>query len=343
MKTALVTGGTGFLGSHLCDGLLRAGYEVVYTRRDSTNRSPIHELKKHWQGPWHEVAVDVRELSDVERVLSEYGVDVVFHLAAQAGVAVASNDPTGTFRTNIAGTMNVLEACRRQKTERVVIASTDKVYGEPRMTNVYKDGGSFDFVPEAYRESDTPLSERTPYGASKICSEILAETYHHAYGMSIAVTRCGNLYGPGHMNFSTLIPGTIRKVILGERPVVRFGGEATRDFLHVYDAVNAYIMLAESGKIGSWNFSGGEPKRIIDVVRAILSKLGSDLEPDIKEGASGEIQNQSLDCTLARRMLNWKPTIAFEDGLAGAIEWYQHFFDTSRTLRIEHTSTGRGQ
>ena len=295
----LVTGARGFLGQHLTRALLDRGDEVVGLWLDSTPE--IHRLLAGVQG-------DVCDQRLMERVLSEYEIDTVYHLAARAQVSAGAADPGGAIATNVLGTLSVLEAARRMKTRRVVVASTDKVYGEQ---------------PGSYTE-DTPLAERNPYGASKACADIVAQTYINAYHMSIGITRCGNLYGPGHRNYSTLIPGTIRKFLRGERPVVRFGGKATRDFLFVEDAVRAYLALGDSTVPGPFNFSGEQPREILDVVQRIAKLLDKNAAHyDIEEGGTGEICKQSLDCSKAERVLGWEPTVDFDAGLFLTVKWYK--------------------
>jgi CDP-glucose 4,6-dehydratase len=309
-KRALVTGATGFLGSHLCRALLGRGDDVTFLLRDIVTESPVWALSKEYGTHLRAVAGPLGLPDFIERVLVDYEVEIVYHLAAMTQVSTAAENPMEAFLTNTMGTLSVLEACRRRKVRRVVVASTDKTYG---------DG------PTPYRE-DQALIERTPYGASKVCADVIAQTYQQAYGMSVAITRCGNIYGPGHLNFSTLIPGTIKRIYNNERPVVRFGGLATRDFLYVEDAVNAYLTLGDSRESGAFNFSGSEPRKIIDIVRDIIGIMGADVEPIMQGTPKGEIARQWLSCDRARDILGWSPKVSFAEGLKRTVDWYAAYF-----------------
>lgn len=313
-KRVLVTGATGFLGSHLCPALTRRGDEV-YTLFRTMHRQTLFRAEQT------AILGDAQDQSFVQRVLSEYEIDAVVHLAAQAQVSVGMGSPETVIRENINGTLSVLEAARLVGTKRVVIASTDKVYGElPDNENGYREW--------------MPLNERTPYGVSKACGDMLAQTYERAFGMSVAITRCGNLYGPGHMNFSTLIPGTIRRVHRGESPTVR--GRATRDFLYIKDAVDAYLTLIDSFDHGAFNFSGGEPRNILEIVEFIIA-LMSPYYPDpgiqkLDQTGAGEIKSQALNCRLAKDVLGWTPKIPLAEGLKETVAWYMNYLKTGQSL-----------
>lgn len=305
---ALVTGATGFLGTWLVGELCRQGYKVIRLIRD---RTFIEAGSFNRIFGTVDIYGDIMDLALLERAIAEYEVDTVFHLAAQAAITTAIADPLGTFKANVEGTWNVLEAARRQKARRVIVASSDKAYGPS------------DILP--YHES-MALIGKTPYEVSKSCADLIAQSYASTYGMSIGVTRCSNLYGGGHLNWSTLIPGTIKRLWDGIPPVVNGGGQMIREFLYVEDAVNAYITLAKSDRVGSFNFGGGEPKKIIDVVMEIKRLMYSRVEPEIKQGNRNEIKDQWLDCTRAKTELGWKPSWNFEDGLRESIKWYENFF-----------------
>jgi CDP-glucose 4,6-dehydratase len=252
---------------------------------------------------------DLSDIATLERILSEHRIDTVFHLAAQTEVGVGSADPIGTFDANIRGTWNILEACRRQKVSRIVIASSDKAYGRS--------------LPP-YRE-DMPLLPDRPYETSKACVDLLAKTYADTYQMSVATTRCVNLYGPGCMSLSTLIPNTIRRVFSGMRPIMRNGGTMRRDWLYISDAVDAYIKLAESKYIGPINFGSGVGVPVKDVISTILTLMGSTLEPIDEQDKHGEIVDQWADASLAKKILDWTPAHTLSDGLKKTVDWYTSY------------------
>jgi CDP-glucose 4,6-dehydratase len=309
----LVTGAAGFLGTHLTNALTARGDEVFALYR--TLRP--HPLRFDHVERITQLLGDVQDPVFVRRIVAQYGVEAIVHLAAQTQVSVGVEAPDMMFRENVAGALSVLEAARQQKVcPRVIIASTDKVYGS-------------ESIP--YTE-DTRLAERTPYGASKVCVDVIAQTYEKTYKMPVAITRCGNLYGPGHMNFSTLIPGTIRRFFRGEKAVVKFGGNATRDFLYVHNAVDAYLMLLDKpDHYGPFNFSGGKEFKIIDVVQGIATLMGkgpADIE--VTPGNPHEIVCQRLSCERAQNWLNWHPMTSFQDGLRRTVEWYKRYL-TSET------------
>lgn len=302
-KVVFVTGAMGFLGTHLCDSLVKDGHTVVALQRDWTIRYGPHAAQ-------HVVHGDVCDRAVLERAFAEYSPDAVIHLAAQAQVSAASADPTSAFQSNLMGTLAVLEASRLKKIKRVIVASTDKVYGES---------------PQAYTE-DSPLAERNPYGASKVCADVMAQTYQKHYGMSVAVTRCGNLYGPGHFNWSTLIPGTLRRFQKRESAKLRFGGRAVRDFLHVNDAVRAYTDLLQSSVTGAFNFSGGSPCSILLITEVLAEYWGGAPKIDVTEEGNGEIFAQALDCVKAADLLGWRPNVKLSKGLEMVTCWYKNYF-----------------
>ena len=300
---ALVTGASGFLGRHLCRALTAREDFVVALVRDAMGVAPLYNCcVTVWGG-----------FDQVERTIAEYEIDTVFHLAAQTQVSTAVADPVGTFEANVRGTYQVLDACRRQKVKRVIVASSDKAYGTG---------------PSPYVETQ-PLSSHGIYATSKLCSELIAQAYSREYDMSIAVTRCGNLYGSGHLNWSTLIPGTIRSVLRNERPRLRSNGGPKRDYLYIADAVDGYLKLADSPHRGAFNFGTGRGSSVQGVVSLITHLMGSSLEPIISAEAEGigiggvEIEEQVLNCDKARDALGWVPVHTLEEGLRETIDWYR--------------------
>ena len=258
---------------------------------------------------------ELEDLGVLMRALNEYEVDTVFHLGAQTVVGAASRSPLSTFEANIRGTWNLLEACRLapRLVQRVVVASSDKAYG------------IHDQLP--YTE-DARLQGRFPYDVSKSCADLISFAYYTTYGIPVSVTRCGNLFGAGDLNFNRLIPGTIRSVLKSERPIIRSDGTFIRDYFYVEDAVDAYLQLAERmpgpGFTGeAFNFGTETPLSVLQVVDTLLRLMNRpDLEPIVLNEASHEIPQQYLDCSKARRMMEWRPRRSFEDGLLATIEWY---------------------
>ncbi|KKW46516.1 MAG: NAD-dependent epimerase/dehydratase [Parcubacteria group bacterium GW2011_GWB1_56_8] len=295
---ALVTGASGFLGAHLCEALRLRGNRVVALVRDDLGALDCQQITV--RGGFEQV----------ERTLSEYEIDTVFHLAAQTQVSTAVAHPIGTFEANTEGTWKVLEACRKQKVRRIIVASSDKCYG---------DGAT------PYTEKQALLPNGI-YATSKACADLIAQAYIQEFGMSIAITRCGNLYGPGHTNWSTLIPGTIRSIFRGERPKLRSDGGPQRDWLYVEDAVEGYLKLAACDETGPFNFGTGRGTSVATVVETILRLMKTELKPiiDLKTGpgAGGmEIHEQILDCDRSLRVLGWRPDYTLEIGLIETIDW----------------------
>mgnify|MGYP001559402101 CR=1 FL=1 len=299
----LVTGATGFIGSHLSSSLDSLGHDIITIERDT--------VKNAFGSIYITAGVkgDLVNLETVERAISDYEVSCVIHLAAQTDVRIAYKDPLSTFESNIKGTWNVLEACRRQNVGRVIVASSDKSYG---------------WTPPPYKESD-PVRASGVYETSKTCADLLAQSYAKTYGMSIAITRCGNFYGPGRLNWETLIPGTIKSIIEGKKPVLRSDGKFRRDFLHVEDGVSAYTALVNSKLDGPFNFGWAKPIEVIEVVNIICKEMKWTGGIDIIPTAKNEIVDQYLDITRAKEELKWAPKIEFEDGIRSTINWYKRF------------------
>jgi CDP-glucose 4,6-dehydratase len=315
-RPTLVTGASGLVGGWLVRRLSAAGADVVVLLRDWV---PQAELVR--RGNLERVTVvrgDVRSQRLLERILGEYEVQTAFHLAAQTIVGIADRNPISTFDTNVRGTWSLLEACRRSPVvQQVVVASSDKAYGvQERLP---------------YEES-APLAACHPYDVSKACADMIAQSYAASYGLPVAVTRCGNLFGGGDLNFNRLIPGTIRSVLRGRRPVIRSDGSCIRDYFYVEDGAAAYMLLAERlaslGGLGgeAFNFSNEEPIAVLELVRRLLARMGSALEPDVRNEARNEIPHQYLSAAKARQRLGWKPQFDLDAGLDRSIAWYREFF-----------------
>jgi CDP-glucose 4,6-dehydratase len=314
-RPVFVTGCTGMLGSWLTIALVDAGAAVTGLIRDQVPFSYLH--RSGYQDRIRVVRGDVTNYELVERVLNEYEIEVVFHLAAQTIVPIANRAPLSTFETNIKGTWTLLEAARRApKIGRVVVASSDKAYG------------AHEKLP--YTE-DASLLGHHPYDVSKACADRIARAYAVTYDLPVAVTRCANIYGGGDLNWSRLIPGTIRSVIRGKRPVIRSDGTLIRDYVYVQDAVAAYLRLAESigapGVTGeAFNFGMDDPKSVMDVVQAIIDVSDRPmLEPIVLAEACNEIHAQYLDSSKAGCLLGWEPRYSLREGLRETMAWYREF------------------
>ncbi len=314
-RPTLVTGATGLVGGWLVKRLISAGADVVCLVRDHVPQSMLFRDKLVDQV---KVAKgDIREQNCLERVLGEFEVDTVFHLAAQTIVGIANRNPISTFETNIQGTWALLEACRRSpKVRQIVVASSDKAYGDQEKL--------------PYDES-TPLQGTHPYDVSKSCADLIAHTYAVSYQSPVAMTRCGNFYGGGDLNWNRIVPGTIRSILRGERPVIRSDGKFIRDYFYVEDGAHAYMTLAEhlaarpelAGQ--AFNFSNEIQVNVIELVEKILTIMQSSLTPDIRNKASNEIIHQYLSASKARKELNWEPLFELDQALATTTQWYKEF------------------
>jgi len=320
-KNVLVTGATGFVGYWLTRALVDKGANVVALTYGDVAKSVLgttgllSKLKA--------VQCDIRDFESVKKVFADNGIDSCFHLAAQAIVGIANQSPVQTLEINIMGTWNILEAVRTSEgIERVAIASTDKVYGEPVKLPITEDH---------------PLLALYPYDASKACADILSRTFAKMYGLPIGVTRCCNIYGGGDLNFSRIIPDTIRAAIENRSPIIRSDGTPVRDYIHVDDAVSAYLALAENLhrqeiKGEAFNFGSNSPITVLDLVKKIIELSGKSLQPDVqgKGKTKGEIQKQYLASEKARKLLGWTPKVGLDEGLKRTIEWYAKFFNAKQ-------------
>jgi CDP-glucose 4,6-dehydratase len=315
-RRVFITGATGFIGSWLVKELLAHGAYVVALVRDTDPQSELYR-----SGDIRRVSVVNGRLEDfwtLERAINEYEIDTVFHLGAQTIVGTAHRFPLPTFEANIRGTYNLLEACRLHSNmvQRVVIASSDKAYGEQ---------------PNLPYTEDMPLNGRHPYEVSKSCADLIAQCYHHTYGLPVAIARCGNVYGGGDLNWSRIVPGTIRSFLRGERPIIRSDGTYVRDYIYVKDVVRAYMRLAECldddrVRGEAFNFSTETPLTVLELVQAIQRLMNCEhIEPQILDCAEGEIRAQYLSAAKARSILGWEPQFNLEQGLRETIEWYRVF------------------
>ena len=315
-KNVLITGINGFVASNLAKNLVGKGANVVGMLKDISTFNALEEL-----GIEDKVNVTFGDITDahaVRRTVNKYEVDACFHLAAMSTVRICSRDPIVAFRTNVEGTWNVLEACRNAKTVKaVVVASTDKCYGNPERL--------------PYKEGDV-LNGLATYDATKACTDIVARSYAYNYNMPISVTRCCNIYGPGDLNLSRIIPNTIRRVVSGN-PAMLWSDSAAmiREFIYIDDVVDAYMTLAEHidlTKGRSFNIGTLEHIKVEDFVKKIYKCLGK--EPDIeirdREAEFKEIPEQYLDSTLVKETTGWEPKYDLDSGLQKTVDWYANFF-----------------
>jgi CDP-glucose 4,6-dehydratase len=314
-RSVLVTGATGLVGSHLVAALLVSGADVAVLLRDRDRRSELFR-----SGNIERVAVtdgELESLADVERAIAESGASVVFHLGAQTLVGVGLNAPLLTLESNVRGTYNVLEAARRQSAtvERLVVASSDKAYGQSDRPYV----------------EDDPLRASSPYDVSKAAGDLIARSYHVTYDLRLGIVRCGNIYGGGDLNWSRIVPGTIRSFLKREAPEIRSDGTYVRDYIYIADVVDAYLTVAEAldrtevaGE--AFNFASGVQVSVLEMVKAIAKLMGGALPgPRVLNTAKNEIKEQRLSTEKAKRVLGWKSRVSLDDGLRSTIEWYRSY------------------
>ena len=325
-RPIFVTGCTGLVGSWLVRRLLEAGSDITCLVRDWIPQSEL--VSSHLIERVKVVRGNVQDQGLLERVLGESEIDTVIHLAAQTIVTVANRNPVSTFESNVGGTWTLLEAARRSPAvKQVVVASSDKAYGE-------NDGSPYD--------EDTPLRAVHPYDVSKSCGDMIAQTYARTYRLPVTITRCGNFYGGGDLNWSRIVPGTIRSVLRGERPIIRSDGNNVRDYFYVEDGAAAYMLMAEKlaenpelrGE--AFNFSNELQITALEMVKRVLVLLGSNLSPEVQNIAANEIGFQCLNASKARELLGWRPLFSLEEGLRRTIEWYKNFLGASSELQCNH-------
>lgn len=318
-RPTFVTGATGLVGGWLVKRLVAAGTDVVCLVRDWVPQSVLVCDRL-----WDRVRVvrgDVTDQPLLERALGEYEIDTVIHLAAQTIVGIANRNPVSTLESNIAGTWRMLEACRRSPAVRqIVLASSDKAYGDQ---------------PELPYDESTALQGEHPYDVSKSCADLIGRMYAVTYDLPVTITRCGNFFGGGDLNWNRIVPGTIRSIVRGERPVIRSDGKYLRDYFYVEDGAAAYMLLAErlnadrtlAGE--AFNFSNEEPLTVAELVERVRTVMDSSLEPEIRNEARHEILAQSLSAEKARRTLGWRPLFTLDEGLRRTVEWYRSYLQAT--------------
>ena len=313
-KNVLITGAAGLLGSELTSNLLKQNANVTIIIRDWSAKSRlflenIHKKTNIANG-------DVVDFNFVSRVISEYEIDTIFHLAAQTVVRIGNNSPLSTFESNIKGTWSVLEAARIQQknVKAIIVASSDKAYGSSKKLPY---------------DENTPLKGLHPYDVSKSCADLITQAYWHTYKLPVSITRCGNLFGPGDLNISRIVPGTIISIMNGERPVIRSNGKYIRNYFYVKDAVSGYLTLAENREKSQGEaFNLGTAKRfsVIEMTNLILKLMKSKLKPVILDQASNEILDQYLDIGKVERIFDWRAKYSVNLALKETIEWYEKYF-----------------
>lgn len=319
-RPTYVTGATGLVGAWLVKRLVEAGAEVTCLVRDWVPRSELVQ-----SGLLEKVNVvrgDVRDQAVLERSLGEFEIDTVIHLAAQTIVGIANRNPISTFETNVAGTWALLEACRHSpKVKQIVLASSDKAYGDHEKL--------------PYDER-APLQGTHPYDVSKSCADLIGQSYARSFQLPVVVTRCGNFYGGGDLNWNRIIPGTIRSILRGQRPVIRSDGTYVRDYFYVEDGAAAYMLLAEKLAADpalrgeAFNFSNELQVTVRELVDRILAAMGSKVVPEVRNEAQREIKHQYLSAEKARRMLGWRPLFTLEQGLERTLAWYREHLEVAK-------------
>jgi CDP-glucose 4,6-dehydratase len=312
-RKVFVTGATGIVGSWVVKDLLERSSDVVALVLDQNPQSQLYR-----SGLIKNITVvngSLEDFATLQRAIVGYQIDTVIHLGAQAIVEVALRSPLATYETNIRGTWNLLDACllHRDLVKRVVIASSDKAYGEHEQL--------------PYTE-DMPLQGRQPYEVSKSCTDLISQSYFCSYGLPVAVARCGNIYGGGDLNWSRIVPGTIRSLYRGESPLIRSDGQFIRDYIYVKDVANAYLVLAEqmhSDEVRgqSFNFSPESRVKVMEIVDQIREIMNcKHIQPTVLNQAKGEIRNQYLSSEKAKRVLGWTPAYSLKQGLQETVAWY---------------------
>ena len=321
-RPVLVTGATGLIGGSVVKMLLDRKADPVCLVRDwvpqcELARSRLIEHVKVVRG-------DVRDQALLERILGEYEIQTVIHLAAQSIVGVANREPAGTMDTNVRGTWSLLEACRRSTlVKQVVLASTDKVYGEAEQL--------------PYTE-EMPFLAKYPHDVSKACAEMIAQSYAATYATPVAITRLPNIFGGGDLNWNRIIPGTIRSVLRGQRPQIQSDGKFIRDYLYVEEAAAAHLLLveklAENPELygQAFNISNETRLTVLELVEQILKLMGSELQAQVRSQAKNEIRSQYLSASKARQVLGWQPLFGMDEGLKCTIEWYRDYFERQTTI-----------
>ncbi len=311
----LVTGGSGLIGSYVVKQLVEQGHDVFCVVRSRAPHSVFYE--RHLDKITHLIYADILDEQRMFELLPRYDVEAVIHLAAQPLVGAAQILPLETIKTNVMGAANILEACRRyDRIKAVLVASSDKAYGSS---------------PVPYKE-EYCLRGDFPYEASKSAADLISQAYAKTYDLPVAIARLGNVFGPGDLNFSRIMPGIMRAIIMDQPLEIRTDGKLVREYLFVEDAARAYLLLLqkiEKAKGEAFNFTSGWRFSVLDLVKKVSATLYKDVEVKVLNTSKYELKEQYLDDTKARQMLGWKPTVAWEDAVAQTYAWYKKFLSTT--------------
>lgn len=313
-KKILVTGGVGFVGGHLVEELIKLKANVIVVDINLDKKSYLYT--KNLDKKVKVIKFDMCDYKKLLALIKKNKINFIFHLAAQALVEDAYKDPKYTLQNNILSTINILEATRTNTNIKgLVVASSDKCYGK-----LSKD---------KYVETD-PLSGDHPYDTSKSATDLISTTYYETYNIPVVVTRFGNIYGEGDLNFSRIIPGIMKSIIRGYELGIRSNGKYIRDYLYVKDVVNGYLLLAQNiskvkGEV--FNFGSNNTLSVIELIRLVEKILNKKIKYRILNNAKNEIPYQSLDCSKIEKKLNWKQKHSLSSTINNICTWYKAFFN----------------
>lgn len=309
-KNILVTGGTGFIGSHLVEKLVKLEANVITTYQ--TLKPSSYFFSRSLDKKVNMAMIDVGNFENIFNLITKFQIDYIFHLAAQPLVEIAYFNPKQTLYTNIVGTINILESARLYTNVKgIIIASSDKAYGKLKKNK--------------FIETD-PLQGDHPYEVSKSATHLISYTYYKTYGLPAVVTRFGNTYGEGDLNFSRIIPGIMKAIITNQPLEIRSDGKYIRDYLYVDDVANGYLMLAgniDKIKGEAFNFGSNEILSVIDLIKKVERILGKKINYQVLDNAHNEIPYQSLDYSKIKKKLGWEPQYSFGSTIKNIYNWYK--------------------